>query len=75
MIAVASKNDSSLVQEAFAVRETILPKNSIFPFDVHWGAKSESVSRILSAWNISAGDVVCVDDDPDGISRNQSGAS
>jgi FkbH-like protein len=64
LIAVASKNDRSLVEEAFAARETILRETDVFPFEVHWGAKSESVARILGAWNISADDVVCVDDSP-----------
>jgi FkbH-like protein len=64
LIAVASKNDKSLVDEAFAVREPILRASDVFPFEVHWNAKSESVTRILDAWNISAGDVVCVDDSP-----------
>ena len=62
LIAVASKNDRALVAEAFAVREPILREADIFPFEVHWGAKSESVKRILAAWKISAEDVVCVDD-------------
>jgi FkbH-like protein len=64
LIAVASKNDRSLVEEAFAAREFILRETDIFPFEVHWGAKSESVARVLAAWNISADDVVCVDDSP-----------
>ena len=64
LIAVASKNDQSLVEEAFAVREPILRASDVFPFEVHWSAKSESVTRILAAWNISADDVVCVDDSP-----------
>jgi FkbH-like protein len=64
LIAVASKNDRSLVEEAFAVRDTILRETDIFPFEVHWGAKSESVVRILGTWNLSADDVVCVDDSP-----------
>ncbi len=62
LIAVASKNDRSLVAEAFASREPILREKDVFPFEVHWGPKSESVARILAAWNISADDVVCVDD-------------
>jgi FkbH-like protein len=62
LIAVASRNDPSLVQEAFATRDLILHASDVFPVEVHWGAKSESVARILSAWNISADDVVCVDD-------------
>jgi HAD superfamily phosphatase (TIGR01681 family) len=64
LIAVASKNDRSLVDEAFASRDLILREADIFPFEVHWKAKSESITRILDAWNISAGDVVCVDDSP-----------
>lgn len=64
LTAVASKNDRSLVKEAFAARDPILRETDIFPFEVHWGAKSESVARILHAWNISAEDVVCVDDSP-----------
>src|SRR6266853_485283 len=62
LIAVASKNDRSLVEEAVAARDPILRETDVFPFEVHWGAKSESVARILGAWNISADDVVCVDD-------------
>jgi FkbH-like protein len=62
LIAVASKNDRSLVDEAFAAREPILRASDVFPFEVHWNAKSESVTRILHAWNISADDIVCVDD-------------
>jgi FkbH-like protein len=50
------------VQEAFATRDLILRSTDVFPIEVQWGAKSESVARILSAWNISADDVVCVDD-------------
>ena len=64
LIAVASKNDRSLVEEAFAARDPILRETDVFPFEVHWGAKSESVARIIGAWNISAEDVVCVDDSP-----------
>jgi FkbH-like protein len=64
LIAVASKNDRSLVDEAFASRDLILREADIFPFEVHWKAKSESIARILGAWNISAADVVCVDDSP-----------
>jgi FkbH-like protein len=64
LIAVASKNDHALVAEAFAAREPILRASDVFPFEVHWRAKSQSVTRILSAWNISADDIVCVDDSP-----------
>jgi FkbH-like protein len=64
LIAVASKNERSLVEQVFASRDLILRESDVFPFEVHWGAKSESVARILSTWNISAEDVVFVDDSP-----------
>jgi FkbH-like protein len=32
--------------------------------EIHWGPKSESVQRILKAWNIGAESVVFVDDSP-----------
>ncbi len=64
LIAIASKNERPLVDEVFATRDPILAATDVFPFEVHWGAKSESVTRILDAWNISADDVVCVDDSP-----------
>ena len=62
LIGVASKNDPELVKEAFVARQTLLRESDVFPFEVHWGPKSESVMRILNQWNISAADVVCVDD-------------
>jgi FkbH-like protein len=36
----------------------------VFPIEVHWNQKSESVTRILDAWNIAADSVVFVDDSP-----------
>jgi len=64
LIAAASKNDPRVVDEAFARKDLILPRNSIFPLEAHWGPKSESVSRILKAWNFGADAVVFVDDSP-----------
>jgi FkbH-like protein len=62
LLAAASKNEPSLVQEAFSRRDLILPADSVFPIEVSWGPKSESVSRILKAWNVSPDSVVFVDD-------------
>lgn len=62
LIAVASKNNSSMVEEVFRRDDILLRENSIFPMEVHWGPKSESVGRILKTWNISADSVVFVDD-------------
>jgi FkbH-like protein len=64
LIAVASKNDSSLVEQVFLRKDVLLQKSSVFPFEVHWGAKSDSVGRILEAWNIGADSVVFIDDTP-----------
>jgi FkbH-like protein len=62
LIAVASKNDPTLVEEAFGRQDLLVSKERIFPFEVHWNAKSESVRRILEAWNIAADSVVFIDD-------------
>lgn len=64
LVAAASKNTPSVVDEVFRRADILLPRESVFPFDVHWGPKSESVHRILKAWNIGADAVVFVDDSP-----------
>jgi FkbH-like protein len=64
LLAVASKNDVSRVEEAFGRPDLLLHRERIFPVEAHWGPKSESVRRILRAWNISADSVVFVDDSP-----------
>jgi FkbH-like protein len=64
LIGVASKNDSALVELAFARSDLLLSKDDVFPFEVHWSRKSESVERILKAWNIGADSVVFIDDSP-----------
>jgi FkbH-like protein len=64
LVGVASKNEPTRVEEVFSKRSLILPRNAIFPVEVGWGRKSESVDRILKAWNIGAEAVVFVDDSP-----------
>ena len=64
LIGVASKNDPALVEQAFKREDLILPPEQLFPVDVHWGPKSESIKRILGTWNIGADSVVFVDDSP-----------
>jgi FkbH-like protein len=64
LLAVASKNDPVLVEQALARNDMILAKESLFPVEAHWKPKSESVGRILGAWNIGAADVVFIDDSP-----------
>ena len=64
LLGVASKNDPALVEQAFKREDLILPSERFFPIDVHWGPKSDSIARILEAWNIGADSVVFVDDSP-----------
>jgi FkbH-like protein len=62
LIAVASKNELPLVMEAFEREDLLFPKEKVFPFEVNWGRKSESIQRILGKWNIGPEAVVFVDD-------------
>lgn len=64
LVAVASKNDPLVVQRAFERADLVCGKEHLFPIEVHWGPKSESVTRILQTWNIAADSVVFVDDSP-----------
>ncbi len=64
LLGVASKNDRAVVDRAFSRPDILLPKESVFPIEAHWEAKSKSVGRILKAWNIAADSVVFVDDSP-----------
>jgi|SRR5579872_5840335 len=64
LVAVASKNDPDIVHKAFEREDLLVRREIIFPMEVHWNAKSASVSRILGTWNISADSVVFVDDSP-----------
>src|ERR1700738_25435 len=64
LVGVASKNDAALVQQAFDRKDLLLKKESVFPFEVHWHRKSDSVQRILKSWNIGPEAVVFIDDSP-----------
>ena len=64
LIAIASKNDRALIDQALRRSELRVSPAAIFPLEVHWEAKSTSVARILKLWNISADAVVYVDDSP-----------
>jgi FkbH-like protein len=71
LLAVASKNDSRLVEEAFAKLALVVKPDTLFPRVAHWGPKSQSVRSILKAWNIGAADVVFVDDSPTELEEAQ----
>ena len=64
LVGVASKNDPAVVERAFSRSDLLLSKNDIFPFEIHWSRKSESVQSILKTWNIGADSVVFIDDSP-----------
>ena len=62
LVAIASKNDVDTAEAALARDDILLPPDAYFPVVASWGPKSASVSQILRTWNISAEDVVFVDD-------------
>jgi FkbH-like protein len=62
LVAIASKNDPAVVEQALERTDLIVPREKLFPIEVHWHAKSFSVSRVLKAWNVGADSVVFVDD-------------
>lgn len=64
LIGVASKNDPAVVEQAFGRSDLLITKEDIFPFEVHWSRKSDSVKRILEIWNVGADSVVFIDDSP-----------
>ena len=64
LLGVASKNNPEVVKQALDREDLVVAKESIFPVEVNWKPKSESVGRILQSWNISADSVVFIDDSP-----------
>lgn len=64
LVGIASKNDPKLVSLALNRPGFLIPPGVLHPVEAHWDPKSESVGRILKAWNISADAVVFIDDSP-----------
>lgn len=64
LVGVASRNDASVVETALQRDDLIVSTTKLFPIEANWGPKSESVGRILQAWNIAADSVVFIDDSP-----------
>ena len=62
LIGVASKNDEQIVMQAFQRTDLLLSSEDVFPLEIHWSRKPESVARILKTWNIGADAVMFVDD-------------
>ena len=69
LLAIASKNDVSMVDVALQRKDLLVRSEAIYPVEVGWGPKSEAVSRILKVWNIGAESAVFVDDSPMEISE------
>jgi FkbH-like protein len=72
LIAIASKNEPALVEEALRRPDLILHRDRVFPREAHWGPKSCSVDRILRAWNVATDSVIVVDDNPVELAEVQS---
>ncbi len=65
LLAVASKNDPSLVEDAFRERpEMPLRPEHITAWEVHWEPKFQSLQRIASRLNIGLESLVFLDDSP-----------
>jgi FkbH-like protein len=64
LVGVASRNEVANVDEAFKRSDLILSRDLIFPIEANWDAKSESIRKILAAWNVGADSVVFIDDSP-----------
>ncbi len=72
VIAVASKNSSEVAMQGLTRPDMVLPVDRVYPIECQWAPKSESVTRILQTWNISADSVVFVDDNPAELAEVQS---
>ena len=64
LLAVASKNEMTVVEEALRREDLYVPGTAFFPVMASWGPKSQAVAGILRTWNIGPESVVFVDDSP-----------
>lgn len=64
LVGVATKNNPAMVEQALRRRDLLVRAEDLYPIEVSWGPKSESVARVLQAWNIAADSVVLIDDSP-----------
>lgn len=62
LLALASKNDEANAREGLSRDDLLIGPELFVPVEIHWGPKSESVTRILDAWNIGADSVLFIDD-------------
>jgi FkbH-like protein len=64
LLAIASKNELTVVEEALRRKDLFVPAASFYPVRADWGPKSRHIEAILRTWNIGADSVVFVDDSP-----------
>ena len=64
LLAIASKNEMKVVEEALRREDLRIPASAFYPVRAGWGPKSQQVAEILRTWNIDAASVVFVDDSP-----------
>ncbi|MEZ5512885.1 MAG: HAD-IIIC family phosphatase [Steroidobacteraceae bacterium] len=62
LLAIASKNSAEVAAGALHRPDMLVDPSKLFPQEINWNAKSLSVGRILSRWNIGPEAVVFVDD-------------
>jgi FkbH-like protein len=62
LVAVASKNDPTVAQQALARDDLLITGDVLYPIEANWGPKSASVARVLQAWNVGSDSVIFVDD-------------
>lgn len=64
LIAVASRNEPALIEQALDRNDLAIDPDTIFPVEASWKDKSGSVGRILRLWNLGPDAVIFVDDNP-----------
>ncbi|MCF6312319.1 MAG: HAD-IIIC family phosphatase [Verrucomicrobiales bacterium] len=72
LLAIASKNDSAIAQSGLSRTDLRVDAKLFFPQEIHWGEKSESISKILKIWNIAADSVLFIDDSAAELAEVQS---
>jgi FkbH-like protein len=71
LLAVVSKNQSEIVQQALSRNDLLLPCDAFFPVLASWGPKSVAIQEVVRRWNVGADSVVFLDDNPMELSEVQ----
>jgi len=71
LVAVASKADPEVVEQGLVAPGLLIERDTLFPVEASWGAKSDAVARVLAAWNVGPESVVFVDDSPTELAEVQ----